>query len=112
MASDPARPESQAFKQLEQLVRNLGDELAAFRKRALTAEARVRSLEAAVADGGVEGGVERLRALEAENGELKARLGHAAQRTRQLAARVKFMRQQQGRAAPVSGGSPGAGVTA
>jgi hypothetical protein len=88
-------PESTAFRQLEQLVRHLGDELTFFRKRAHAAEARVRSLEAAVAAGGNEQSLERLAALEAENGELRSRLDHAAQQARQLAARVKFMRQQQ-----------------
>lgn len=111
MASDRAMPESQAFQQLEQLVRSLGEELAVFRKRALAAEARVRSLEAVVAEGGTEGSLERLKTLDAENGELKARLVHAAQRARQLAARVKFMRQQQSRVAASSGSAaPGARV--
>ena len=103
MESDRAAPESPAFRQLEQLVRNLGDELAAFRKRAHAAESRMRSLEAAVAQGGDALSLDRLAALEAENAELKARLGHAAQRTRQLAARVKFMRQQQGRVGTTAG---------
>lgn len=101
MESDRAAPESVAFRQLEQLVRNLGDELAAFRKRAQVAEARVRTLEATVAQGGDPASLERLAAIEKENAELRARLGHAASRTRQLAARVKFMRQQQAR-----GGAP------
>lgn len=105
MESDPAVAESTAFKQLEQLVRNLGDELATFRRRAQVAEARVRSLEAAVAQGGDELSLERARALEVENADLKLRLSHAAQRTRQLAARVKFIRQQQGRGPATNGGA-------
>ena len=111
MESDRVVPESQGFKQLEQLVRNLGDELAAFRKRAQVAEARVRVLEGALSHGGDELTLDRVRALEAENADLKARLGHAAQRTRQLAARVKFMRQQQARVPSANGGST-AGATA
>ncbi|MGQ0649065.1 MAG: hypothetical protein ACT4P7_16030 [Gemmatimonadaceae bacterium] len=111
MESERAQAESPAFKQLEHLVRSLGEELATFRKRAHAAEARVRSLEAAVAMGGDEAILERLRALDAENTDLKARLGHAAQRTRQLAARVKFIRQQNGRPSGSSGGTPaGAGA--
>jgi len=43
--SDSERPEIIAFRDLEQLVRHLGDELAGFRRRALLAEARVRDLE-------------------------------------------------------------------
>lgn len=111
MESDRAVPESQGFKQLEQLVHNLGDELAAFRKRAQIAEGRVRVLEGALSGGGDEVSIDRVRALEAENADLRARLGHAAQRTRQLAARVKFIRQQQAKV-PNSNGGSATGVTA
>lgn len=97
MESERAPAESPAFKQLEQLVRNLGDELSTFRKRAHAAESRVRTLEAALAQGGSELSLERLSALASENADLKARLDHASQKARQLAARVKFIRQQQGR---------------
>lgn len=103
METDRALPESPAFKQLEVLVRNLGDELATFRKRAHTAEARVRVIETAVAQGGDMLSLDRLRALEVENADLAARLAHASQRTRQLAARVKFIRQQQVRPSSSSG---------
>ncbi|MBC7897330.1 MAG: hypothetical protein H7066_18075 [Cytophagaceae bacterium] len=111
MESDRAVPESQGFKQLEQLVRSLGDELATFRKRAQLAEGRVRLLEGALSGGADEISVDRVRALAAENADLKARLGHAAQRTRQLAARVKFIRQQQAKV-PSSNGGSATGVTA
>ena len=43
--SDSVRPEIAAFAELEQLVKHLGDELAAFRRRALQAEARLKGLE-------------------------------------------------------------------
>ena len=43
--SDSVRPEQAAFAELEQLVTHLGDELAAFRRRALQAEARLKGLE-------------------------------------------------------------------
>ncbi len=101
MESDRAAPESASFRQLEQLVRNLGDELAAFRKRAHAAEARVKTLEASVEQGVDGAGLERLRTLEKENVELKARLDFAVVRTRQLVARAKFVRQQGDRAAGV-----------
>jgi uncharacterized protein involved in exopolysaccharide biosynthesis len=109
LESDPAAPESQAFRQLEQLVRHLGEELATFRKRAQAAEARARTLEVAVGQGSDEATLARLTRLEAENADLRARLGHAAQRTRQLAARVKFIRQQNGRAIGSPGGSTSGG---
>jgi hypothetical protein len=95
--SDSVRPEVTAFRELELLVRHLGDELAGFRRRALVAEARVRELE-------VKGGhpakqqqrelAERCNALEHENAALKGRLDAATVRTRQMLDRVRFIRQQ------------------
>jgi aspartokinase len=41
------RPELAAFRDLETLVRNLGDQLAGYRRRALAAESRTRELEQA-----------------------------------------------------------------
>lgn len=102
-------PESPAFRQLKQLVHHLGEELAGFRRRALAAEARVRVLETALQQGGDAASLERLRVLEEENIDLKARLAYAAERTRQLLARVHFLRQQQGRALP--GSATGGGRT-
>jgi len=60
--SDSVRPERAAFAELEQLVKHLGDELASFRRRALQAEARLKSLETT----GVKGVVspERVQFLE------------------------------------------------
>lgn len=96
MESDRA-PELSALRQLEQLVLNLGDELAAFRKRAHAAEQRVRSLEAAATRPVTPVSPESVRALEQENAELRARLAHATERTNQLLTRVRFLRQQNGR---------------
>lgn len=39
------RPDVAAFRELELLVRHLSDQLASYRRRALTAEARVRELD-------------------------------------------------------------------
>jgi hypothetical protein len=101
-------PESSALKQLEVLVLNLGEELAMFRKRAHAAEQRVRSLEASTAQRGGPVNAESLRALEEENADLRARLTFATERTSQLLARVRFLRQQNGRTSgshpAVSGG--------
>lgn len=44
------RPEITAFRELEVLVRNLGEQLAGYRKRALTAEGKCRELEGTLAD--------------------------------------------------------------
>ena len=97
---------SPALRQLEALVRALGDELAGFRRRAQAAEARVRALEGAATAGSDLATMERVRALEVENADLRARLAFAANRSRQLAARVKFVRQQGSR--PVGPSSTGA----
>ena len=92
MASDSERPELEAFEELQQLVRHLGDELATFRKRALQAEARVKAFESA--PGGARVNPERVDRLESENADLKKRLESARARTRQVLDRVRFLRQQ------------------
>jgi hypothetical protein len=95
--SDNERPETLAFRDLEQLVRHLGDELAGFRRRALLAEARLRELESEDAQPNVrqrrELG-ERVTQLEHENAVLRGRLDSATARTRQMLERVRFIRQQ------------------
>ncbi len=90
--SDSARPEITAFTELQQLVHHLGDELASFRRRALQAEARLKSLEST----GVKGVVspERVQYLERENAGLTTRLDAARARTQQMIDRVRFLRQQ------------------
>lgn len=96
---------SPAFRQLEQLVRALGEELAGFRRRAQAAESRVRSLEAAAGSGGDLATLDRLRALEDENAVLKERLAYGTAKARAIAARMKFVRQQGER--PLSQGRGG-----
>ncbi|HET6761825.1 MAG TPA: hypothetical protein VFH13_06970 [Gemmatimonadaceae bacterium] len=90
--SDSARPERVAFSELEQLVKHLGDELASFRRRALQAEAKLKTLEST----GVKGVVspERVQYLERENAGLTTRLDAARARTQQMIDRVRFLRQQ------------------
>jgi len=90
--SDSVRPERAAFAELEQLVKHLGDELASFRRRALQAEARLKSLETT----GVKGVVspERVQFLERENAGLNKRLDDARERTNQMMDRVRFLREQ------------------
>ena len=107
-----------AVQELEVLIVRLGDEVAAFRRRALAAEARTKALEEAVAElreradaqtresavaaplpgpASVAAGAvvsERLAALERENEALKARLEGASSRTRQMLDRLRFLRQQ------------------
>jgi hypothetical protein len=94
-------PEQKAFTELETLVRHLADELAAFRRRALLAEARLKEVE------GTEGGAasielaQRVSDLEQTNERLQTRLSSATSRARQMLDRVRFLRQQaQGGAGP------------
>ncbi|AHG90980.1 hypothetical protein J421_3443 [Gemmatirosa kalamazoonensis] len=97
--SGNARPEM-AFSELERLVRSLGEELAFFRRRALEAERRWRDAMEHTGHGDTaptrESLASRLAELERENGELRARLDDAAERTRQMAERLRFLRQQEG----------------
>ncbi len=91
--SSPVRPDAKAFKELEALVRNLGEELSAFRKRAHAAEARLKGI-ATKGGGGDIHAEERVAQLEAENAKLHQRVNAAAERTRKMLDRVRFLRQQ------------------
>ena len=64
MASDSERPDIAAFEELQQLVKHLGDELATFRRRAQTAEARVKAIDSS--PGGAKMNPERVDRLEKE----------------------------------------------
>jgi len=92
--SDNAQADNHAIQELDTLVRHLADELAAFRRRALTAESRLKEVESQ------EGGAmaldlsARVNQLEEENENLRTRLDDAAARTRQMLDRVRFLRQQ------------------
>ena len=90
--SSPVLPDA-AFRELELLVRNLGEELAAFRQRAQAAEARLKAI-ATSGGGGDARAEERVALLEKENAVLKARLESSAERTRAMLDRVRFLRQQ------------------
>ena len=97
--SDRERPELEAFEELQTVVRRLSEELAGFRRRALTAESRLRDLESVSEDGGVAPAEvitlrEQVTALEQENAALRGRLDAAAGRTKQMLDRVHFLRQQ------------------
>jgi hypothetical protein len=91
--SDSVPPDLASFHELEQLVRSLGEELAGFRRRALHSEGRLKSLEAANAPGDLFSH-ERLAAAEQENAELRRRLAAATERTNQVVAQLRFLRQQ------------------
>ena len=82
-----------AAEEVAALVKALGEELSAFRQRALKAEARVKELEAA-GNGDKVDLVGRIGSLEAENQTLLARIESATERTEGLLDRVRFTRQQ------------------
>lgn len=90
--SDSARPEKAAFKELESLVRHLGEELSGFRRRALQAEARLKEIDVAATSG--KPTPERLAALERENKDLARRLRAATERINGMLERVRFLREQ------------------
>ena len=94
MSDSASKSAVAAFAELQQLVRHLGEELATFRSRALSAEARVRTLAEQVGQNGVLA-TERVAELERENGELRQRLGAAGEQARQMLDRLRFLRQQQ-----------------
>lgn len=97
--SEHAPPERSAIAELGRLLRALGDELAAFRKRALAAEARVRGLEQQVLQ--VTGVTpDRVIQLERENAELHRRVELARERTERMLVRVRFLKQQREGMAP------------
>ena len=98
MESSPERPENAALLELEAVLRAVGEEMIALRRRAQVAEARVRELERGeqLALSAMEAGPanERVSDLERENVELKGRLDSARERAAQLADRLRFLRQQ------------------
>lgn len=83
----------EAYAELETLVRNVGEELATFRKRAQTAEQRLQAI-ATRGGGGDAMAEERVTQLEAENADLRRRLAEASERTGKVLDRVRFLRQQ------------------
>jgi hypothetical protein len=110
--SDSERPDLAALQELEQLIGALGDEMAAWRRRAHEAEARLKTMEPRNSgDGGGRGGAggtggeksasssAAVTALEKENRELRRRLEAAKLRTSQLLERLRFLRQQHGQGA-------------
>jgi hypothetical protein len=108
-------PETHPLPQLAQLVRHLGEELAAFRKRALVAEATLRGIESSSRPGDLFA-PQRVEELEKENADLRARLEFATNQSKAILAQVRFLRQQSerpitGSQAAVGNGEPARGAT-
>ena len=86
------REELKAFRELESLVRGLGEELAAFRRRALAAEAQLK--ESGQSAARPKAGSGASSGLQPENDALRTRLARAEERVKQMMDRVRFLRQQ------------------
>ncbi len=89
--SNEERPEFQALEELREVLSALTSELAAWRRRALTAEAEQAQLQL---DPDLVGNRERVVALEAENEELKRRLEATHARVSELIGRLRFLEEQ------------------
>src|ERR1043165_6147238 len=92
--SDNEPAEQLAFTELDSLVRNLAAELANFRRRALTAEARVKEIEEHEGGAASVALARRISELEHDNERLQSRLDAATKKAKQMLDRVKFLRQQ------------------
>ncbi len=96
------RPDAAALTELADLLQHVGEELAAWRRRSLKAEAE---LAEARSKGGVVAGPEliktrqRLLELEVENQALRERVEAARSRLVVLASRVGFLEQDAGEGA-------------
>ncbi|HYC53030.1 MAG TPA: hypothetical protein VEB19_18120 [Gemmatimonadaceae bacterium] len=88
------RAEVTAFKELESLVRNLGEELAAFRRRAIAAEAQLKETGQTPRVSRTGETLDRATELELENQALRERVTRAEERIRGMLDRVRFLRQQ------------------
>ncbi|HLV25299.1 MAG TPA: hypothetical protein VKZ41_03230 [Gemmatimonadales bacterium] len=110
MNSDAPDNARRAFAELRRTVTLLGEELASFRRRAQTAEARVRELERDLKRADERASKAELMAaaplspdqvsrrealLRQENEQLRERLGSATSRLRVLLGRLRFLREQE-----------------
>ena len=95
---DGERADLRALDHLEAVLRELGEELATWRARALKAE------PARGGGGGGGGGAARSSELESENRQLRGRLEAARARVQELVTRLAFL-EEQSREAGTTGGS-------
>jgi hypothetical protein len=90
------RPDARAIHELGDLLQHVGEELAAWRRRSLKAEAELGEVRA---KGGVVAGPEliqsrqRVIGLEVENQALRERVDAARDKLRMLANRLSFLEQ-------------------
>lgn len=89
MGSSTERPDIEALRELEEVLRHFESELAGWRRRALAAEQRLVD-----ADSGGDAPV--ISGLDAGNSELEQRLQLARGRVGDLLDRLRFLEQQRG----------------
>lgn len=96
MAYTYERPDFRALDELEQLLRHFGEELAAWRRRSLKAEAELQEYKTR---GGGPAGPEmvqtrqRVVELEMENRQLRQRIDSARERVATIESRLTFLAQ-------------------
>jgi hypothetical protein len=94
MASGVARPDLEALRELEEVLRLLESELAGWRRRALAGEAKAAELGRVLEEG--DDAPTRSQHLEEENRALEQRLTMARSRVSDLLSRLAFLEQQSG----------------
>jgi hypothetical protein len=94
VASAGERPDLDALRELEDVLRLLAEELSGWRRRALTAEARVAEVTR-LADGDG-GGTARVEEMEDANRGLERRLVTARAQVQEILGRLRFLEQQGG----------------
>jgi len=104
---DGERADLVALAQLETVLRDVGEELALWRARALKAEADSQR----GSGGGKSGGGDSRRAseMESENRQLRQRLEAAKTRVQELMSRLTFLEEQARESAGATGGAGGGG---
>ena len=89
--SNEERPEFLALEELRDVLQAISGELAAWRRRALAAEAEQAHFHL---DSDIVASRERLVRLESENADLKLRLEAAHARVSELVGRLRFLEEQ------------------
>lgn len=87
------RPDFRALTELERVLQHVKDELASWRRRALTAETHRAEMGV---DHDAVASLERIRELELENERITGRLQAARNHVDDLLARLRFLEEQVG----------------
>jgi hypothetical protein len=93
VASAGERPDLEALRELDDVLRHLTEELAGWRRRALSAESKVADAARFAAG---DGGAGRIQELEDAKEGLERRLVTARTQVQDILGRLRFLAQQQG----------------